>query len=215
MIAGQTAYYNGIQVMLFPLDILNCSQAYGAGSYSHCCNKASDWVGTQSVYPYYAPCDCIQLSDGSGTSDHIAIYRSVDEVVTPSGIKRIAFCFMHDDNVPVFSGTITQGTLIGHTGNAGLSTGEHVHIDQSVGTSFDLVSSGISCQVGAICYYPLNEISPTDTYYLTGDEVIVNTEGLSFETWDGEIHYRTSQPFNYTLYANKRAVMRKRGIPWR
>lgn len=217
MIENQTAYYNGIQVMLFPLDYLNCTQSYGAGTYSHCCNMASDWVGRTEIYPYYAPCDCIQISDGTGTADHIATYRSVDEVVTPSGIKRVAFCFMHDFNVPTFTGVIPQGTLIGHTGNAGTSSGAHVHIDQAEGTEFTLIDAGYSCMVGINCFYPLNEISPTDTYYLTGDETVVSTDNLNFTTWNGEIDWRvdTWSGSDYMLYCNKRNMMRKRGYQWR
>ena len=213
MLEGQQAYDDhGNQVMLFPLDYLACTQTYGYNSYSHCCNKATDWgYSTPNyAYPYYAPCDCEQL--GISGADNICRYRSVNRVVTPSGLKYVSFCFMHDDNPPTFSRVIRQGELIGHMGNAGTSSGFHVHIDQCQGTDFILLPSQQSCQVGGTCYYPDNELEPARTYFLTGDETIVTTLGIDYEVWDGEIHPYRPNFYSPVLWGNKRAWMRKRGL---
>lgn len=187
MLPGETAWKNGYQVALFPMDYINMSQAYGPGTYSHCCNMATDWAapGNISGYAYYAPCDCYQL--GISGSDNIARYRSAHEVYTPSGIKYITWCFMHDNDPPVYAPDylIRQGDRIGATGTAGLGTGPHLHLDQASGSNFTLYNSGQSCTIGVDCYKPYDELAPTNVWYLTGNELFVQTGSLQFQTISG------------------------------
>ena len=58
MRAGERCSYDGYEVCLFPLDYLNCTQVWSPSSFSHCCGKPTDWVGTSAHYPYYAPFSC-------------------------------------------------------------------------------------------------------------------------------------------------------------
>lgn len=181
MRAGQTAYkeYNGVtyQCALFPLDYLNCTQTSGPNSYSHCCGTATDWKGSSSTYPYYAPVDChrIRLSG----SDNICMYVSDRQVLTPSGPTYLSFLFMHDNNPPSQT-SFSQGDLIGHTGTAGFVTGDHVHLDQSLTTSISLVNSGQTCSAGNTCWMVPNGVRPYSAYFITEDDTIVNLAGQNF-----------------------------------
>lgn len=185
MNAGDTAYQmvNGVlyQVALFPLDYLNCTQLNGAGTYSHCCGTMTDWAGPSGNYPYYAPCDCHRYGSISG-SDNICMYVSDNKVLTPAGVKWLAFLFMHDSNPPVSKTSFRQGEIIGHTGVAGNVTGDHVHLDQRFSQTIGLTQSGQACAGTSDCWYVQNGQQPVNAYFLTGAETIVNLRGQTFQT---------------------------------
>lgn len=184
MLAGQTAYKNGYQVALFPLDYLYCTQTSGPGQFSHCCGTATDWIGTTASYPFYAPCDCHRVY--SGGSDNIRAYVSDSEVLTPDGVTWLCFAFMHDNNPPDSQTSFRQGELIGHTGTAGHVTGDHMHLDQSPTDFYQLVDSGYACSGSSgHCFYQYDGITPEHAYFITGDETIVNTMGMQFQTVEG------------------------------
>lgn len=182
MRAGETAYYNGVQVALFPLDYLYCTQIPQAGAFSHCCGTATDWVGTTNHYPFYAPFDCDLVA--SNNSENLRAYRSRTPVYTPSGVQYLITGFVHDDNPPTQT-SFNQGQLIGHTGTTGFATGDHVHIDQTVNSTYTYQASGLICGSGNMCYLVPGGIMPTQAYFLTGNETIVTTLGLNFQTFSG------------------------------
>lgn len=186
MQAGDTAYKNVngtiYQCALFPLDYMYCTQISGPGEYSHCCGTATDWKGSSAIYPYYAPVDCHRTYLGG--SDNIAMYVSDDLVLTPSGIRYLAFLFMHDDNPPAAT-TFQQGDLIGHTGTTGNVTGDHVHLDQCLKNSISLANSGITCQSGTDCWYVVDGVKPELAYFITGQETQVQLLGQNFQTVGG------------------------------
>ena len=180
MLAGQTAVYDGHEVALFPLDILACTQVSGPGQFSHCCGTATDWVGSYAQYPYYAPFSCHRIYQSSDT----CVYLSDDEVWTPSGLMYVSIGFTHDNNPPAQS-SFVQGELIGHTGTQGFVTGDHVHIVCSMATSWQYVDSGQTCGSGSHCYYIAGNKPIYEMLYITGDEQIVDTKGMTFQIYDG------------------------------
>lgn len=181
MQAGERKSYQGYEVCLFPLDYLYCTQISEPGSYSHCCGTATDWIGTSSTYPYYAPFSCTRIYQDSDT----VCYKNDAPVWTPSGLKQdVIISFTHDNNPPA-SSHYDQGDLIGHTGTAGQVTGDHVHLDQAFDSQRVLINSGITCAMGNRCWYIRNGILPPECYYLSGSETVVQTLGQSFHTWSG------------------------------
>lgn len=182
MQAGQTMVgKSGKQVALFPMDICNITQLSGSSSLSHCCGHPFDAVGSSGSYPIYAPCDChLIYSDSSGNTRG---YQSDNEVEFASGVGYICFSFTHDNNPPSKT-SFKQGELIGHTGTTGMVTGDHTHIDQAVGQNKTLVSYGITCSFGNLCYALQDSTSPQNIWYIN-DTQIVNTQGLTFKTYEG------------------------------
>lgn len=182
MQAGQTMVgTSGRQVALFPMDICNITQLSGSSSLSHCCGHPFDAVGSSGSYPIYAPCDChLIYSDSVGNTRG---YQSDSEVEFASGVGYICFSFTHDNNPPSKT-SFKQGELIGHTGTAGMVTGDHSHIDQAVGQNKTLVSYGITCAFGNLCYALQDSTSPQNIWYIN-DTQIVNTQGLTFKTYEG------------------------------
>ena len=181
---GERAEYGGYQVCLFPLDYLYITQTSSPSSLSHCCGHPCDYIGSYWNYPFYAPCDChLTYQDNVGNTRG---YTSNAPVWTPSGLHYVTFSFTHDNNPPVVQG-FTQGDLIGHTGTAGMVTGDHVHIDQSLRANARLVSYGYYCAYGNLCYALQDSTYPMNVFYLTGSETIVDTKGYSFTKWDGSI----------------------------
>lgn len=186
MLAGQTCTYEGNQVALFPLDVVNVTQTSSPSSYSHCCGHPTDFVGTHASYPIYAPFDCHLFE--SGTSGNRRSYVSDNEVWTLEGLKYVTVSFTHDNNPPTKT-HFRQGELIAHTGTAGFVTGDHTHIDQALYANAPLVSYGVTCAGGNLCYAMRDDSPVENVFYLTGDETIINTMGIDFHEWtDSPIH---------------------------
>lgn len=184
MRAGEKAYYNGVQVALFPLDYVYCTQIPDPDGFSHCCGTATDWVGPTNQYPFYAPFDCHLVAQNS--SENLRAYRSNNPVLTPSGTFYLITGFVHDDNPPSQT-SFSQGELIGHTGVTGFVTGDHVHIDQTTAETYTYQASGKICGSGNMCYLVPGGIDAVDAYFLTGTETMITTLGQSFQTWSGSI----------------------------
>ena len=187
MKAGQTLLAeDGHEVLLFPLSSLYITQTSSPSSFSHCCGHPFDCVGTVLKQSYYAPCTCKLYYANDASVGNSRSWVSVDEVWTPYGLGFVSFQFTHD-NSPLYSNigaVVKQGRLIGHTGTAGFVTGDHVHIDQAVGKNVPMVSSGITCQGGNLCYMLDGSIDPTKIWYMNGTDIRY-TDGLTFEEYKG------------------------------
>lgn len=180
MHAGQKISYNGSQVCLFPLDYMYCTQTSSPSSFSHCCGHPADWIGSYDAYPVYAPFDChLVYQDSSGNS---RAYSSDAPVWTPQGLQYVTVMFTHDNNPPSAT-SFSQGDLIAHTGTAGFVTGDHCHMDQSNIDGAQLVSYGIYCSGGNLCYALQGSQEPYDIFYLSGAETVVQTQGMTFQAW--------------------------------
>lgn len=179
MLAGQTSVASdGYENALFPLDYLYCTQVSGPGSFSHCCGHPADYIGPNDRYPYYAPFSMTKY--GTIASEGTTQWVSDRPVHTPLGLTYVSVQFTHD-NTPPAASHLNQGDLVGHTGTAGFVTGDHVHIDQSNIASAALVSYGVVCSGGNNCYALYHSQQPYDIFYITGDETIVQTQGMSFQ----------------------------------
>lgn len=176
---GDKCVYDGYEVCLFPLDRLYCTQTWGSSSFSHCCGKPTDWIGSSSHYPYYAPFSCTRYYRYNST----VCYVSDDKVWTPKGLTYVSILFTHDESIPTQT-HFNQGDIIGHTGIADGGTGDHMHLEGSNVANDRWVGYGVICGgYGNECWALQNPVAPNDLFYLTGEETIINTQGLSYETW--------------------------------
>lgn len=133
MRAGQRLVgQDGKEVLLFPLEYMYITQDEG-GSVSHAGTYNMDFAGYNASgvitqCPYYAPCTCELV--GKSTQGAYNVWQSVDYVHTPLGLTKACFMVVHDDNLPYNIGdVITQGVLLGHTGQSGGAYGDHVHLN--------------------------------------------------------------------------------------
>lgn len=181
MLAGETSVASdGYENALFPLDYVYCTQYNGPDTLSHCCGHPCDWIGPTDRYPYYAPFSMTQIANipAEGTTR----WCSDRPVHTPLGLRYVTVQFTHDDTAPIGVSHLNQGQLVGHTGTAGFALGDHVHIDQSDVQNDPLVSYGIYCQSGTLCYALEHSKQPYQIFYMTGHETIVQTMGMTFQT---------------------------------
>lgn len=180
MYAGQTLVdEQDNQIALFPLSVMNITQGEN-GSYSHMGSLAIDFIGTTTNYPYYAPFNCTlkwKASDGSGY-----IYQSNSPVRWVNGLISYACIYVgHDDNGSYTVGRqVNQGQLLGHTGTAGNVTGDHVHIEVSVGEYQGMTenSQGVWVLVNQVSMRQLFDIR---------DTTIINNGGYTWSIYDGGV----------------------------
>lgn len=183
MRAGDSCIYQGSEVALLPFDYLNVTQVSGPGSYSHCCGHPADYAFTSNSYPIYAPFSC-HLFEAIASGNRRAYVSDAPVWTAAHGLTYVTVSFTHDNNPPGAT-SFRQGQLIAHSGTAGFVTGDHCHMDQAPYADMPLISSGITCAGGNLCYYMQNDVEAEDIFYLTGSETIVNTHGKNFTTWSG------------------------------
>ena len=167
MYAGQTSVdSNGVQNCLHPLDYMNITQGRWE-TYSHTNQNAIDYAGRTSRYPYYAPvdCTCVYVS----TADAWSQWDSNQSVHCADGVvRRVSFAFLHDldstNGVHYVGKSVSQGGLIGHTGNSGQSAGDHMHM---------------ICYTGTYVGYYTNMTDAEDILYIN-DVEIVNDKGYAW-----------------------------------
>lgn len=183
MRAGDTCTYNGSEVALLPFDYVNVTQVSGPGSLSHCCGHPADYAFTSYEYPIYAPFTCT-LFESIASGNRRAYVSDAPVWTAAHGLTYVTVSFTHDNNPPAAT-HFNQGQLIAHSGIAGLALGDHCHMDQAPAADMPLISSGITCAGGNLCYYMQNDVEAEAIFYLAGNETIVNTMGKSFTTWSG------------------------------
>lgn len=204
MVVGERLVANdGKEVMLFPLPYMYISQGEN-GSYSHQGTLNIDFLGWDAngrVYnaPLYAPCTCTCVAVLTGT-DNGRVFQSNDIVHRADGtLGVVTFMFYHDNNPIASLGDVfTQGDLLGHTGTAGFTTGDHVHLNTAFGTYQGFVNvppNNWSELVNSSHIY--------DTCYVN-DTVIVEGLDYNWRTYIAPIPpYRFKSNFKWVLYARK------------
>jgi hypothetical protein len=135
-----TSEGGGYQLAVFPMDVLHVTQGENS-EFSHLDNYwAMDFVGTHAQYPYYAPVDseCIGRIDSAA----ILVWKSQREIMCADGqVRKITWRCIHDDNLLYNVGDkITKGTIMGHSGNSGESSGDHFHLEVYEGETYDVAT---------------------------------------------------------------------------
>ena len=122
---------DGNEVCLFPLEYIRMSQ----GEHQQLAMDFLGWNSLGRVYdcPCYAPFSG-QVVSTVGTGNNM-IYWSASRVRFVDGTLDYATILVaHSDTPPASVGTnYTQGQLFYHTGNTGVSTGDHLHLEVAKG----------------------------------------------------------------------------------
>lgn len=205
MNAGETSIYQGHEVALHPMPIINVSQVSGPGMYSHCCGNAVDYAAPTDTIAY-APFSGTITSVDDGTRNAIN-FVSDAEVWTLNGLKYVTARFLHSDHSIYSVGQhFNQGDAMYWIGSTGPGvTGPHLHLDQS-GIAGDVLIYYFDCPGWGQCW-ALQESTPADQiFYLTGSEQIITESSLNFEVWDGSPIY-INKPFKWWM---SKAAMRRR-----
>lgn len=127
-------YTDGTQLALLPIDVINITQGE-LGPYSHFMGSKNEYgidftVPGQERYPLYAPCDSEVISVMLEYAQ--VCWKASRPVMCADGqIREIWYRIVHDWNADKWKvgDTIKKGELIGHTGSAGMSNGDHLHLD--------------------------------------------------------------------------------------
>lgn len=121
---------DGNEVALFPMQYLHMSQ----GEHQLYALDFLGWDANGRVYdcPCYAPFTCRVTFTGN---DHNMICQSINKVRFVDGTLDYATVLVaHSMTAPASVGTVfTQGDLWYHTGNYGISTGDHLHMEVAKG----------------------------------------------------------------------------------
>lgn len=193
MNSGQRISYNGYEVCLFPMDYISPSQGYHGGMY------ASDWVGTTSNYPVYAPFSgTVQYYN---VGDNTIWYVSDDKVWTPSGLTYVTVGMTHSNDISPAPWTegqhFTQGDLLYHTGNKGYSFGDHLHLDQ------------MPRIISQFADWQQYSTPPFDIYYASGTETVNEMQMTSIF---GTTRFRIwGTGGNFKWWMARYLLMKKRG----
>ena len=160
----------GNEVCLFPLEYM-----YVSNTEHHL--LAIDFLGWDAngrVYdcPCYAPFSGRVVYTGN---DHNMIYWSTNPVRCADGtLTNLSVLVAHSNTSPPLVGSVmTQGDLWYHTGNYGLSTGDHLHMEFAKGhVTWDYSGQWLD--------------NPAHMYNITcvNDTVIVDGEGYDWRTYD-------------------------------
>lgn len=216
-------YLNGVQyqVALFPMTYIAITQS-PYGTTSHKCSKHGgnsglwDVTGGGGKQPIYAPFDCHRIAYASATTSiyngNQCILQSDNKVICADGVARdVFFGFAHDGRytncgtrcsnrtqteAPIISYTTSfkQGDLIGYTGCAGYTCGQHSHWILGKGVYKDVLSSlGITgdwdyCNdSGNTGFISPSPIDIDDLFYANGTQITTSgqttTGGGATCTW--------------------------------
>lgn len=123
---------NGLENLLFPFEYMYVTQ----GEHNNGIRYAMDFSGWGEngkikKCPMYAPCTCKVVFVGSNDNNPVVCWESVEKVNFIDGsIDYACISVGHDDNYKDYTigQIVEQGQVFAHTGNTGLSTGDHTHM---------------------------------------------------------------------------------------
>ena len=179
---------DGVEVALFPFERMIISQGENEGS--HINAYIIDCVGSNGNNNYYAPVTLRCISDTFDPTANARVYQSTQKVQLANGmIDYLCVLVAHDDNPPYRLGDIVpQGNLLGHTGNAGISTGAHCHLAIGQGEYQGFTRRGTWHYQGQD--YPVvdftNHIHCYDGFF-DNDTEIIQGYGYPWKKYDGGV----------------------------
>ena len=218
MLAGETKRdENGKQVALFPLEGFHISQTdYGTASHGgglvYWATDYLGWNSTGRVYndPCYAPVD-IKLIWKNQT-EAVAVWESLEQVHFASGrIDYLTITCYHDDrlgnNTYYSVGTIKrQGEEFFRTGNAGHSSGDHVHMETGYGrytTSSSTASGTPEYKYHITDYTNPKRVHNYDALFINDTDPIQTPSGYDWKTYTGELYEIELSHFPWAVMSNK------------
>ena len=161
----------------FPMNNINVSQGYGVGTHEY--SYALDLCGKDgSAEDIFAPFDCkiTKLYQPKDTKKHATEVwiTSTCKVLCPNGYYGyLTMSLTHPKEISNMKlGTkFKQGQLICHEGTTGSATGNHVHLELSVGTTAGWDSAMIK-KHGV--YVNVNRVKPEEYLFVKESAKIIN-----------------------------------------
>lgn len=196
---------NGKQNCMFPLEIMYLTQGEDTGS-THRGTYAMDFQGMYNAStrryrcPYYAPCD-LELVAIAGSTSHTYAYTSLNEVNFVDGTSGyFTIVVAHDDTVYNVGRRVMQGQELGKTGDYGVASGDHVHIEVKKGQYEGLVQN----QYG---YWMLKNANHLYDLFGVNDTMLLVTGGYNWQEFSPTPPPPTpslsKSKFPWVLYARK------------
>ena len=166
---------DGVQRAILPIDIINIIQGE-YGEYSHYVGSGNEWgmdfvVPGQTRYPLTAPCDAVVIDVDHNYAQ--VSWATQNPVLCADGqIRSFWFRIVHDDNYSRWKvgDTIKQGEHIGNTGNSGMSSGDHLHLDCFKGTTYDWTAYGDTSKM----------LHNYDIFFIMESTTIINDYGYNW-----------------------------------
>lgn len=171
---------NGLENFLFPLEYLYCTQ--GEHDSDYYAMDFSGWGknGKINDCPMYAPFTCRCVYVGSlANNTPMCIWESMQEVNFVDGrVDYACILVAHDDEFSSYQvgDTREQGEIFAHTGNTGLSSGDHTHIIVGYGAYQGLYTSPNG-------HYTLRNQDHIPACIGVNDTILVNTLGINWLTF--------------------------------
>lgn len=192
------AVKDGYEGLLYPLEYINITATPNASN--HVVRGVSNsglwdngWY-QQRIRKLFAPCTMrLVASYPTGNiNGHTQMWVSTNKVWIPSSSEPvfITMAFSHSDTLYYTQlGTIIeQGTHFLDTGTFGIGTGAHTHMILGIGARSGMFPTGYNSYVdGNIWYSPTPPNTIADYFFITGEEALVNTQGLTFTKFEGFI----------------------------
>ena len=189
---------NGLQNILFPLEYLYVTQ----GEHDNGIRYVMDFIGwgeNGRVYdcPMYAPCDLKVVYKGSSNTNPTICWESLQKVNFVDGsIDYVCVSVTHDDSWNNYNigDIITQGNIFAHTGNTGISTGDHTHLMVGKGKFTGYYTpSGAGGMTLKNQYHIYNALGVNDT-------IIVKSGGYTWTSFTNENKNKKLNIRQFSLY---------------